>query len=250
MTTHLLGTLALTLLGCGPRPEDALREGLALVDTDPSGAAAQLAIACDAGITEACVTAGALPVEYPAKPHHNELGCEAGVAAACARRSTAPDDAWTARACTLGDGESCARRAAAVTDPAERQELLVAACRGNHLPACLPAGDGARTAGDNAVAAELYGVRCAAEPDSTACTLAARVGRPTDEPPWPPGPPDEVSAALWKRCAADEAWACLQLSEHVGHGGPLPKDARGDAGWLRDQACDLQLDYACAPHRW
>jgi hypothetical protein len=36
----------------------------------------------------------------------------------------------------------------------------------------------------------------------------------------------------------------------VSRGGPLPAESRGDVQWLRDQACDLQLVYACAPHGW
>lgn len=239
----------LAAIGCGPTPEDQLEQGLALVDRDPTGAVAHLGPACAAGLLDACSAAGALPIDHPDKPTWNERACLGGDASACSRRSETPSDRFRVKACMLGDGPSCALQAGEATGDL-RRSLLDQACTLGHLPSCLPAGDAARAAGDKARAADLYRIRCAADPQSTACLLADRTAMadPPGEIPMPTGDPSAVSAALWARCAANEAWACLQLAEHVDRGGPLPAQARGDAAWLRGQACDLQLSYACAPH--
>jgi len=69
------------------------------------------------------------------------------------------------------------------------------------------------------------------------------------------GDPDAANLLLWKACDETDPvdpWGCLRLADRVEHDiGTLPAAARGDVSWLRNQACDLQLDYACAPHaRW
>ena len=63
-------------------------------------------------------------------------------------------------------------------------------------------------------------------------------------------PPAERPEVLWRGCTADDGVSCLFLAELVAGGAPLPKASRGDVAWLRAQACDLQLNYACASHRW
>ena len=270
ISVRLLLALAVALaVGCGPKPDEQLSRGLSLADTDPAAAAAELGPACDAGLWEACAAAGALELSGdPRTAAWNEIACEHSLREACVRRSERPDDAFRVKACTLGHAESCAIAAGAAADPAQRRAWLAEACGGGHVPSCLPAGDAALAAGDAAAGARLYQRACDGAPTgehggggegphrnehSTACTLAARVASasPDGEIPWPDGDPAAVSEALWARCAADDAWGCLQLAEHVERGGgPLPAKSRGDAAWLRSQACDLQLQYACAPHRW
>lgn len=226
-------------LACTLAPEELLARGMAA--SDPAEAARDLGAACDAGLVPACDAAGALTVDDPARNTWNERACNGGILAACTRRSEAPGDAWSQKACELGDGAACAASGA-----------FDRACLADHAASCLVAGDAARRKGDLAAAAELYDVRCAHDPNDTACQLAARVRAeaPVAELPWPEGTPEAVSAALWASCAADDPWGCLRLASHVTNGGPLPKEARGDATWLRNQACDLQLVYACAPHDW
>ena len=51
---------------------------------------------------------------------------------------------------------------------------------------------------------------------------------------------------LWRGCDQVDPWACLLLADRMDDGLPRPPRARGDAEWLRNQACDLQLDYGCA----
>ncbi len=64
-------------------------------------------------------------------------------------------------------------------------------------------------------------------------------------------PDDEVNRVLWRGCDESEtvdAWSCWLLADRVERGrGILPEVARGDVAWLRNQACDLQLAFACAP---
>jgi hypothetical protein len=231
---------------CLEKPEELLARGLAA--QDPVAAAEDLDAACEAGLLPACDAAGALPIDDPREAGWNERACEGGIAAACVRRSQAPDDTFTRRACELGDADACGALAQATRDPAVLQQ----ACLAGHRTSCLPAGDAAREAGDTAKAAELYEVRCAHDPEDTACLLAQRMREqsPAGDLPWPEGDQAAVSEALWAGCAKNEAWDCVRLAEHVEGGGPLPEKARGDATWLRDQACDLQLVYACAPHVW
>ncbi len=63
-------------------------------------------------------------------------------------------------------------------------------------------------------------------------------------------PAAERPEVAWAGCAANDGLSCLLLAELVAGGAPLPKTSRGDVAWLREQACDLQVSYACAPHRW
>lgn len=212
-------------LGCAEDPEQVFARAKDQRDVEVLGKL------CDEGRVEACgLAADAAPEGEARRPGWDEKACDAGALASCLRRSSDPGDRFRAAACKLGDRASC-----------------------------LPAGDAARARGDRAVAAELYGVRCAADPQDTACVLAKRM---TEPPPaaLPTGSPDEITAALWARCDADDGPACLELSEHVLGGGPLPPDPRKAAkspwdpptavAWLRGQACDLQVTYACAFHRW
>ena len=226
-------------LACTTAPEALLARGLAA--SSPTEAASDLGAACDAGLVPACDAAGALEVDDPARATWNARACDGGVVAACTRRAEAPDDAWAVKACALGDGAACAGAG-----------RLPEACLAGHAPSCLSAGDEARHRGDFEAAGNLYDVRCAHDPDDVACVLAERVRHPTPkvELSWPSGSAEAVSAELWASCDADDPWGCLRLAEHVSRGGPLPEKARGDATWLRNQACDLQLVYACAPHAW
>lgn len=226
-------------LACTPAPEELLARGLAA--SSPTEAASDLGAACDAGLVAACDAAGALAVDDPARATWNERACDGGIVAACTRRSEAPGDPWAGKACALGDGAACAGAG-----------RLADACLAGHAPSCLLAGDEARRKGDLEAAATLYDVRCAHDPNDTACVLAERVrhASPKVELAWPTGAPEAISAELWAACAVDDPWGCLRLAEHVSNGGPLPEQARGDATWLRGQACDLQLVYACAPHQW
>ncbi|MEQ1564228.1 MAG: hypothetical protein ABMA64_01230 [Myxococcota bacterium] len=174
-----------------------------------------LGASCDGGRLEACaLAADAASAGDPRRRGWDERGCEHGVVASCLRRSESPSDPFRAGACALGDAG-----------------------------ACLDAGDAAREAGDRATAAERYGARCALLPGDAACTLAERMKAPPD-------PPVDVDpAALWAKCDADDGLACLHLAQVVAAGAPLPEGAK-PVEWLRSQACDLQVVYACAPHHW
>lgn len=238
--------LSLSLCACGKTPEQRLARGLAA--EDPAVAVEDLSAACDAGLPAACDAAGALPTHDPRKDQWDERACEGGIPAACLRRTRQTTDTFSQRACELGDAGSCSAIAQETNDPAMHRR----ACLAGHKASCLPAGDDARKRGDITVAAELYSVRCAHDPNDTACLLVERIREeaPAGELAWPDGDAASVSELLWSGCAKDNAWDCLRLAEHVQSGGPLPSSARGGPAWLRDQACDLQLVYACAPHTW
>lgn len=106
--------------------------------------------------------------------------------------------------------------------------------------------------------------RCAGHPEDPACPGAVEGLRTTcDLPKKDPGadgracralawqlPQDERPDVLWRGCDANDGWSCLLLAEVVVRGAPMPAASRGDVRWLRDQACDLQVWYACATHVW
>jgi hypothetical protein len=112
--------------------------------------------------------------------------------------------------------------------------------------------------------AEACVERCALQPDDPACPTAVESLRATcDRPKNTKGadgracralswqlPAEQRPDVLWRGCDANDPGSCLLLAELVADGAPLPKAARGDVRWLRDQACDLQLAYACAAHAW
>lgn len=146
----------------------------------------------------------------------------------------------------------------------------------------------ARADADRAVAperaAERYAALCAVAPADVACLLAPRVrgyadpraacaglrapaacaAAPLDGDGEGlriravamlagalPGSAADAAVLLWRSCEDHHhGAACLALAELGARGEPLPPGTRGDVAWLRDQACDLQLAYACAPHRW
>lgn len=156
-------------------------------------------------------------------------------------------------------------------DPALAEVLLAARCQA--LPgdvACTLAGlareQPALSEGCADGQIERCQVLCTRTREAAACTAAAEGWRDACEAGHGPSclkraealqvsgaEPQIVNELLWVACDETdpvEPWACVRLADRVeaGHG-RLPKTARGDVGWLRNQACDLQLDYACAPHR-
>jgi hypothetical protein len=83
---------------------------------------------------------------------------------------------------------------------------------------------------------------CAAG-EARACTVRAEAGVVTGEDD------DAVNRWLWTGCDTVDPLACLRLADRLERGlGARPAKARGGIAWLRNQGCDLQLDYACAPH--
>lgn len=96
--------------------------------------------------------------------------------------------------------------------------------------------------------------RCAAHPSDPACAAQVDALRAACDRRDGAGcralahqlPADERPAALWAGCDANDGASCLFLAVLVAEGAPLPKAARGDVVWLWEQACDLQLTYACA----
>lgn len=220
--------------------------------------------ACEASVAAACVTRS-----EAAGDRWDQAACAASDADACLRVAQArPDEAarYTAQACHLGHREVCLEAAAASWRAGELARAVALAdvrcvaagagdvacglttrwraigaqaeaCRGGATEACMAACDAGMASLCDA-AQPGYAAACTAGQGAACRQLALQA-------------PSGVEAGLWRACDEVEhvdAWACLLLAERVASGAPLPSASRGDVAWLRNQACDLQLDYACVGH--
>ena len=134
------------------------------------------------------------------------VGCEGGVEGACWLRDRVQAEAARAEACAAGSSEGCMQR-------------------------CLEDGVGCE-----ALAPALE--EACRSGGAVACTRRGLVGADLGAP--------DAGDWLWRGCDQVDPWACLLLADRVEAGMPLPEKARGGVAWLRNQACDLQLDYGCA----
>ncbi len=204
--------------------------------------------ACELGDGEACADLAALRPEAEAAALQIKA-CEGGHPPSCliaARRALAAGDAATAKALyatrceALPDDIACT-----LAQHTEDRGALARACGQRDLEACHRLCAQAPSASVCAASAEALASACSAG-DGAACRARAEALNSAGQDA------DEVNRILWRACDDSEPvdpWACLRLAERVERGlGSLPREARGDVSWLRDQACDLQLAYACAPH--
>ncbi len=134
------------------------------------------------------------------------VACEGGVDGACWLRDQERQEAARADACAGGESEAC-------------------------VDLCLLDGVGCDAVVDALAAACDVG-------EAVACTRRGLVAADRGDP--------AAGEWLWRGCDRVDPWGCLLLADRVEAGMPLPAMARGDVGWLRNQACDLQLDYGCA----
>jgi len=218
--------------------------------------------ACEAGEGDGCLARSEAPGD-----RWSVMACEAGRGAACLEAAAvATSDADRARlwaqACHQAELGACLPAALAWREQGDRKRsaaLYGVACQGGRDGACWlrdrmqQEADRAEACGAGAAEAcmELClvdGVGCDAvgealevacgEGEAVACTrrgLVAADRGETDAGDW-----------LWKGCDQVDPWACILLADRMAEGMERPAKARGDVGWLRNQACDLQLDYGCA----
>lgn len=189
----------------------------------------------------------ALPPPEPPPPPA-EPTCATGDAPSCLklgdehRAAGALEEAGAtyARGCAARPGDVTCGLAALV----ERTLEASRACGASEASGCAEA-----CAGGQASACRAAELQTACEDGHPeACTLLGTVAhRGVVEME-----PDAANVWLWRGCGGHDPWGCMRLAEAVEAGrGALPERSRGDVAWLRNQACDLQLDYACAPHtRW
>lgn len=129
----------------------------------------------------------------------------------------------------------------AVPDP-ERPDAAARACEAGDPAACWWSGVDRRWRASDPDAAIAAWTRGCATGDARCCAAI-----PTARAPVAAADADAANVALWARCDADDAWGCLGLADRLLRGeGANPSDK--DLGWIRNQVCDLQLDYGCAPH--
>lgn len=186
------------------------------VDHDPDAALAAWDLGCSAGDVSSCLAAGDVFRTHPDLTSAIErfgMACQASSSPGC--------EAQEAAKTRLAAGASCAEKG-----------------QRSCIEACDPAARGG-AACDRAL--ELQRESCA-HGDAEACTWAGRalsLG-------WVENV--DVAAAqdlLWRGCDLDDAWGCLQLVVNIESGlgqNPSPKEMP----WLRNQVCDLQLDYGCS----
>lgn len=204
--------------------------------------------ACEHGDGEACAQVAVLRPEAEAAQLQIKA-CERLHAPSClpaAARALSEGDAEAARAlyaarCALDPVDiSCVLAQRVVA-----QGTLARSCGQRELEACHALCAQAPSASVCAASAEALADACDAG-DGPACRARAEALNSAGQDA------DEVNRILWRACDDSEPvdpWACLRLADRVEQGqGRLPTEARGDVPWLRNQACDLQLAYACAPH--
>jgi len=241
-------TACLALAGLEGAPEEARRS------------AAETA--CEAGEADGCL----LRTEAPGD-RWGVKACEGGRGSAClAAAGVATVDRDRARllgqACHQAEIQACMPAALAWRDLGERGRsaaLFGVACQGGRKGACWlrdrmkeeAARSEACEAGDRPACEALCirdGVACVDVVEAleascqaghaVACTRRGLVASDQAE--------DDAGDWLWMGCDGVDPWACVLLADRMAEGMPRPKKARGDVGWLRNQACDLQLDYGCA----
>jgi hypothetical protein len=239
----------------------------AAVDEGPAEEVARAAErACEASVAAACVVRSSTPGD-----RWDQAACASGDGRACERAADASSDPaerqrFDAQACHLQRSARClpaavhAWRAQQGTRAIALAERACADSEGppggcgfvsgwrDALEAERRCGTGDEQGCRQACAAGIEGMcdralptlrRACGDGDGAACRLGALLGG------------DGVEEALWRACdevARVDPWACLLLADRVEAGAPLPSAARGDVPWLRNQACDLQLDYGCASH--
>jgi hypothetical protein len=250
---HIPGCVQLAML---EGAEQALRTSAAELACDAGEADGCLAraqspddrwttAACDAGRGSACLAAAAVTTDPRTKARLLAQACHGAELAACLPAA----DAWRALGdatrsaalaafrCSAGQQNACAL-SDAIRDEAARSQACAAGDVGACEEACLR---GQLDACEEAREA-LQGL-CEGR-NGVACTRLGQLQLRSSDV----DVRREAGATLWRACDAVDPWACWLLADWADAGNPLPPAARGDAAWLRDQACDLQLDYACAPH--
>ncbi len=195
----------------------------------------------------ACGSPSVAPEPAPPPPEPPPPLCEPVACLAQADEARRAGD--LERAAALYDARCEARPGDVACTLAERvreQEGLATACAGGTSSACQELCTRSRDAAPCTTAAAAWEAECA-EGSGAACLRRAEALDAAG------ADAQQVNELLWVACDDTdpvEPWACLRLADRVERGvGALPKAARGDVAWLRNQACDLQLDYACAPHR-
>lgn len=173
--------------------------------------------------------------------------CEPVACLVEARRALEAGDAERAGALYAARCEALPGDVACALAPLAAEHVpLSEACTGGDAGACKQHCTRSREPGACTAAAEAWREGCEAG-DGPSCLRRAEALHASG------AEPQVVNDLLWVACDDAEPvqpWACLRLADLVERGhGRLPKRARGDVAWLRNQACDLQLDYACAPHR-
>jgi hypothetical protein len=179
------------------------------VASDPRDRARLLGQACHQAELQACLPAALAWRGLGERTRSAALygvACEGGREGACWLRDRMKEEADRAEACAAGDGPAC--------------EAL-----------CLRDGVGCE-----AVVDTLEG--SCRDGRAVACTRRGLVAADRGD--------GDAGDWLWLGCDGVDPWACVLLADRVEAGMPLPEKARGDVGWLRNQACDLQLDYGCA----
>lgn len=219
-------------------------------------------IACEAGEGDGCLARSESPDDrWTAK------GCEAGRGSAClAAAEVATEPRARARllaqACHQAELSACVPAALAWRELGERGRsaaLFGVACEGGANGTCWlaermqqEAGRAEACAGGDAPACEslclVDGLDCeevtagletrCGDGDAVACTRRGLVASDDGDP--------GAGDWLWRGCDLVDPWACILLADRMAAGMARPAKARGDVGWLRNQACDLQLDYGCA----
>jgi len=197
--------------------------------------------ACELGSGPACLRSADQASDEPSRRRFLAAACHAGATRGCLPASDAARRAGDrvmaaalldARCALQGPTDVACALALAV-----REELTdERACEQGAQPGCRDACASGSTTGCRA-AAPLLREACDGG-DGAACRLLARTL-----------PEGEVPQVLWKGCdevGEVDPWSCLALADVVEAGAPLPSAARGDVAWLRNQGCDLQLDFACA----
>ena len=185
-------------------------------DHDSDAALAAWDLGCSAGHAPSCLAVGDLfraHQDLTGAIQRFELACQASSAAGCASQEVAETRRTASASCAETGQLSC-------------------------VEACDPMAKGGATC-DRAL--ELQREACA-HGEAQACTWAGRALSQgwVEET-------DIVAAQdlLWRGCDLDDAWGCLQLVTNIESGlgqNPSPKDL----AWLRNQVCDLQLDYGCS----
>ncbi len=195
-------------------------------------------MACDAGRGSACLEAATVATSSADRArllaqacHQAELGACLPAALAWRRRGDRRRSAALYGVACEGGNEGACWLRERMQEEAVRAETCAADTPEACLELCLEDGVSCET-----LVAELESA--CGKGEAVACTrrglLAADDGD-ADAGDW-----------LWKGCDRFDPWACILLADRMATGMERPSKARGDEGWLRNQACDLQLDYGCA----
>ena len=178
-----------------------------------------------------------------------ERGCRAGHALSClAAADRLREDGDFAGAVMLY-GQACAGHHEVGCDLSAHTRRLsesVAACTAGDIAACQWSCP--RVSDDAICALALPATVDACDNrGGEACTLLGYIygaGRGVE------ADPDRANALLWLGCDLDDPRACLRLEDNLSRRRGAPPSGSRAIPWLRNQVCDLQMDYGCAPHRF